>query len=295
MFSGTEAQILQKLDEWEQREGELPSFIQLCFELLRIQARAKTQFASSKANFADSIILHAVVDRLASGAPLLTFKDFIFDWEQVKAVFQEVTVVVAKDSLEPLGEIENLKSIASSSPLFQRMVRLWYQGSSLARITQGHGIHAEVLSFVVQAALKPFLSFHSEVLLPKVEQEHWRRRYCPICGGSPDFAFLDKERGARWLLCYRCDAEWLFQRLECPYCGTQNPDALAYFSDDEGLYRLYICEECRSYIKAIDLRRTESEILLPLERVLTIEMDEQGRDKGYKAGGTAITPFASSS
>ena len=57
-----------------------------------------------------------------------------------------------------------------------------------------------------------------------------------------------------------------------------------YFADDEDLYRLYVCEQCHKYIKTIDLRHTESEILLPLERVLTLDMDRQAQEKGYKPG-----------
>ncbi len=137
---------------------------------------------------------------------------------------------------------------------------------------------------MVHSTIKPFLASRSEALLGFVEQEQWRRGYCPVCGGKPDFAFLDKERGSRWLLCSRCDAQWLFQRLQCPYCDSQNQDALAYYADDGGLYRLYVCQQCRSYLKAVDLRQTEEEISLPLERVMTIDMDRQGREKRYRGG-----------
>ena len=129
--------------------------------------------------------------------------------------------------------------------------------------------------------MRPFLTSHAETLTSSIDQERWRRKYCPICGGSPDFAFLDKERGSRWLLCSRCDTEWIFQRLECPYCGTQDQKALAYLTDDEGLYRLYTCEQCKRYLKAIDLRQAKAEILLPLERFYTLDMDSQARKQGY--------------
>ncbi len=285
MLCANEAQIVQKLEEWEQREGELPSFVKLYCELLCIQSKAKTAFMASRQGFHDSIIPQAAIsDRLTQGSPLLPFSDLSLDWEQVKAVFQEVAVAVAKDSPDSPGEIENLKNIASNTPLLQRAVRDWYQGASLASVAEASSVGKELLSFVVQAALKPFLLLHSEVLQPKVNQESWRRRYCPICGGKPDFSYLDKERRARWLVCSRCDAEWLFLRLECPYCGTQNQDALAYFTDDRGLYRLYVCDQCHTCIKALDLRRTESEVLLPLERVMTLDMDRQGQEKGYTPG-----------
>jgi FdhE protein len=94
-------------------------------------------------------------------------------------------------------------------------------------------------------------------------------------------AFLKRESGARWLLCSRCDTEWLFQRLECPYCGTQEQNALVFFTDEEELYRLYVCERCKCYLKAVDLRKTEAEVLLPLERLYTIDLDTQAVGKGY--------------
>ena len=53
------------------------------------------------------------------------------------------------------------------------------------------------------------------------------------------------------------------------FCGTKDQNALAYFAD-EGLYHLYVCEQCHTYIKAIDLRHTESEVLLRLERVRSV-------------------------
>ncbi|MFC1931935.1 formate dehydrogenase accessory protein FdhE, partial [Chloroflexota bacterium] len=142
--------------------------------------------------------------------------------------------------------------------------------------------YKNLLTAVIQATLKPFLISHAKSLIASVDQERWRRRYCPICGGSPDFASLDKERGSRWLLCSRCDTEWLFQRMECPYCGNQNQNSLAYFTDDKSPYRLYVCEQCKRYLKATDLRQNESEVLLPLERLYTLDIDRQAQEQGYR-------------
>ena len=79
-----------------------------------------------------------------------------------------------------------------------------------------------------------FLAAHSEALSELVAQELWRRKSCPICGGVADFAFLEKEQGARWLMCSRCSMEWLFQRIQCPYCGTQKHQSLAYRTNSPG-------------------------------------------------------------
>jgi len=270
----------------KQKVGQLPNLVEFYGELARIQEKAISRFSVVKQSLAEDTCL----DRLSQGIPMLLFKDLSLDWIRVQKLFQEVASVVAKDSSDPSKEIESLRDIASNIPLLEHLVRVWYEGSSLAPVAVARGIDDAVLTFVVRATINPFLSAYSKVLLPLVNQQSWRRRYCPVCGGKPDFAYLDRERDARWLLCSRCDAEWLFLRLKCPYCGNQNQDALAYFTDEEEsyLYRLYVCEECRTYIKAIDLRRTESEVLLSLERIMTLDMDRQGQEKGYKPGWTTV-------
>ena len=90
-------------------------------------------------------------------------------------------------------------------------------------------------------------------------------------------------------LCSRCDAEWLFQRLECPSCGSQDQKTLAYYTDDKGLYRLYVCDKCKRYLKAIDLRQAETEVLLPIERLLSFELDMQAQQQGYSPCAVANT------
>ena len=286
MTNEVDSKILDRLEDWEQREGQLPNFTQLYRELLQIQSEVKSHIIVAKPDLAEDLVR----DRLRGGIPLLLFKDFSPDWYQVQAVFEQVVVWAVKDSKDPSGESESLRNISRTRSLLKKVARAWYQGHSLTIIATAEGVDEELLSSVIAATLKPFLSAYSKLLLPEVDQESWRRRYCPICGGKPDFAYLDKERGARWLVCSHCDAEWLFLRLECPYCGTQNQDALAYFTDEEEsyLYRLYVCEQCRTYIKAIDLRHTELEVLLPLERVMTLDIDKQGQEKGYRPGWTKL-------
>ncbi len=284
MTSEVYRKVLDRLQERERRTGELPVFLQFYRELLQIQSEARSRITVAK----PSLVRDFVHDRLREGIPLLLFKDFSPEWGQVQAVFEQVAVWASRDSRGPSEENDRLREIGHNCPLLKKVARLWYQGHSLTDIAKTHGVDDELLSSSIATTLKHILLTYARLLLPEVDQELWRRRYCPICGGKPDLAYLDKERGARWLLCSRCDSEWLFQRLQCPYCGTQKQDALAYFTDDEEsyLYRLYVCEQCHTYIKAIDLRRAESEVLLPLERMMTLDMDRQAQELGYKPGWT---------
>ena len=275
-----DSQILQRLGEWKQKDGSLPPFLELYEQLLRLQIEVKPRLTAPKPDLTEETI----AEQLRQGIPLVRFDDLLLDWSLVQKQFQEVANTLAEHLKDKLEDVQKLRNLAANTPLLQQVVEDWYQELPLSAIATEQCISEEFLDATIQAALRPFLVVHSEVLLTLVNQELWRRRCCPICGGKPNFAFLDKEQGARWLLCSRCDAEWLFQRLECPYCGTQNQGALAYLTNDDELYRLYTCEECHSYIKAIDLRKTESEILLPLERVLTVDLDRQAEEAGYRPG-----------
>ena len=272
--------ILTKLGEWSQKEGPLPHHIDAYGRLLRLQVEAKSRIAAPGL----ALDRELVSGRLRQGTPIVSFEDLLLDWPLVQELFRSVALVLAEYAGQHPTDALGLEGLASDVSRLKQATGDWYQGKSLSTIAAENQVSDGLLAAAIQAALYPFLAVHSEAILKMVDQELWRRRYCPICGGKPDFSFLDKERGARWLMCSRCDTEWLFQRLECPYCGTQSHDALTYFTNKQELYRLYTCKKCQSYIKVIDLRKTSAEVLLPLERIMTADLDLQAVEAGYKAG-----------
>ncbi len=276
MTTGTDSKILERLTELEEKQGSLPKILEFYRRLLRLQSEAKSLVSVPKL----SLSPEAISNRMMTGYPLLEFDDLSIDWTLLRNISEEVITLFPSYS-EVLGETPNDLDKLSSCLVLKEVVKAWFEGAPLSPWIAVSDVSKDLLEFMVHATIRPFLISHCEALLNFVNQEVWRRGYCPICGGSPDFAFLDKERGARWLLCSKCDAEWLFQRLECPYCGTQDQNALAYFTDDDGLYRLYVCEHCRRYLKAVDLRQAQYEVLPPLERFLTIDIDAQARKGGY--------------
>jgi FdhE protein len=133
----------------------------------------------------------------------------------------------------------------------------------------------------IDLALKAYLEWAAEQVQHYVEQEHWKRGYCPVCGGAPDFASLEAESGARHLLCSRCSSKWLYPRVKCPFCTTTDHTKLFYYPSEDGVYRLYVCQACRRYLKTIDLRQVQREVLLPVERITTVAMDAAARSEGY--------------
>ena len=261
-------------------------------ELLQIQMEAKSSATVARPNLGENLLR----ERSRKGLPLLRFEDFCPDWSQVQTVFRQIIDWATADSEGSGGMHEHLRDVATHPGLLRETAGAWYRGFSLKASPLTRHVDAKVFTSVVGATIKPFLSAYAELLLPGVDQESWRRSYCPICGGNPDFTSL-KEDGTRWLFCSRCDAEWLFSRIGCPYCGTRNQETLGYFTDEgqPGLYRLYVCDECHTYLKGIDSRVSGAEVFLPLERVCTLDLDRQGQEKGYQPGWTTRGCYSGSS
>jgi FdhE protein len=273
----TSSQVLKKLEEWQGREAISSSFLDFYKELLNIHIWVETILEKPQLQLSTKV----AKKKLLGGKPLLSFEEFEVDWPLVDRVFKKVITVFSE-----YPQIVNrvpVKLVSQSPKLLKDTARIWLAGSYLS--TRSHSGHAEQdIDAVVHATLKPFLVNYSSYLVRKVDQTSWRKCYCPVCGRAPDFGFLERADGKRWLLCSRCDAHWLFQRLECPFCLNKNHDLLSFFSYDNGRYRLYVCDKCHSYIKVIDLRQTTENVLLPFERLVTYGMDYQALDKGYQPG-----------
>ena len=271
--------IIQKLEEQKAEEGTLPRLLEFYQKLLQIQSRVGRRISVPNPDLDDDFINK----RLGKGKPLIRFEELELDWLLLRDTFQEAITLFA-DYEDLFGVIP--EEIIKSKPgriLTKKLARAWFRGSKLPPTLPGKDISENLITNLIHASFKPFLMSYSTALISMVEQEKWRRGYCPICGGNPDFSFLDMEKGGRWLVCSRCDAEWLFQRLQCPYCDCKEQNDLAYYTDNKRLYRLYTCEQCKHYLKAIDLRQAESEVLIPLERLLTLDFDRQAHENGYSS------------
>ena len=276
MTSNPYNRILQKLDAQRKEEGGIPLLLEFYEKLLHIYARVSQQISAS-----GHPSIPALKSGIQRGSPLLSFTKLTGDWSLLPGVFSSV-IAVFDQYPELFGTIpKKWKLPGAGSSLTEETVREWLTEARLPPALSARSASQALLPTVIQATIKPFLSSFAQTYITSIDQELWRRNYCPICGGAPDFAYLDRERGSRWLICAQCDTEWLFQRLQCPYCGTEDQQALAYFTDDKGLYRLYVCEHCQQYLKAIDLRQTDVEVLLPLERFYTLDLDQQAQQRGY--------------
>ena len=269
--------IIQKLQERKRAGSGLPRLLEFYWELLLLQDDAGRKLKAS----GPMLTNEQINKRVHEGKSLLDETDLDLDLPGLRRLYHEIITLFSRYT-DLFGEIpENITALTPGRVVNRRTLGAWYKGRRILLPVATDERAQSILKAVFSAVMQPVLKTEAAALIKRLDKESWRRGYCPICAGNPDFSYLERENGARWLVCPRCDAEWLFQRMECPYCGNTNQNKLSFFSTDDAFYRLYVCDACKHYLKAIDLRQTKESVLIPLERLSTLDLDRQAQEKGY--------------
>lgn len=260
--------ILQALEEARIQNPDLSNYYEFHGALVQMLRRAREDISATM-EMVDGEVLLA---RLAAGVPVLSFAQLPVE----EARFAELVSTVAQLLAHHDPDLAE-QTVPDSATECLALARRRFEENRANKERD----EATLAQMAVDLALKPYLEWAAERVLPHLEQERWKRGYCPVCGGGPDFAILDEESGARHLLCSRCSSQWDFRRLGCPFCGTTDHTKIVYYPSEDEVYRLYVCQECSRYLKTIDLREVEQEVLLPVERITTVAMDTAAREEGY--------------
>jgi len=206
---------------------------------------------------------------LEQGVPLLRAKPPQVDWEAWAVLFDRVCELAAVHRPDLAADFADLRVRAPSlRETAARYLHDW-------QVFPVDGLDSTLLTFAFIHAFHPTLRACAEALGPLIDEHEqlWYRPHCPLCGGEPDFACLAPDSGVRRLLCSRCDHEWAYQRIGCPYCGESDPARLGYYPAPDNRYRLYVCDACGRYLKVADLREIQDSAPLPVERAITLDMD----------------------
>jgi FdhE protein len=271
-------EILQELHRQADQRPELADTIELHCELLKAQAGAQVSPGSS------ALTSEEASARLQQGVPLLPPESLGVDGRTLAGLCDQVGLIVAERRPELAEALARIRAWLEDRRDQIGAVAVEYLRDGQVREGEEAGLDGKLLTFVLNNALRPFLRAQAEALAPWVDDSVWYRGRCPICGGEPDLAALERGSGRRRLLCSRCDSEWTFQRIGCPFCGNNDPRQLAYYVSDNQIYRLNVCKQCRRYLKTVDLRQVADGRLLPAERILTVAMDVAARNAGYGEG-----------
>ena len=107
---------------------------------------------------------------------------------------------------------------------------------------------------------------------------------CPLCGSKPHVGVLRPEGdgGKRSLVCSLCAMEWDYGRIECAACGEEDPQKLAVYSTNAFDYvRVEACDNCRRYIKTVDLTKNGHAVPV-VDELAMIPLDLWAGERGYQ-------------
>jgi FdhE protein len=202
-------------------------------------------------------------------APTWSADDCRSQWRRGAPLLSGLAIDLGAERIEPLLEVALglLASVAAADPAsLQGFAEAWDAGrirpasllpqpGRVGSMDDSRGLPAEMVGFVACASLRPHLEGLLEDSRAYLEAGAWELGACPFCGGPPGFSDI-REDGRRQLACHLCGGQWLFPRLQCPFCGTDRTSDLGRLDlggAEEG-YFLSTCTACRAYIKELDRR-----------------------------------------
>ena len=209
--------------------------------------------------------------RLAAGFPQLGLDELRMEATPVMDLYRDIVPLLTRHMGFPgsdHGEPQEATILRRAQEIFERKVPL-----------VGAGQPEDLIGVASGLVLAPYLQLACEYLMPRITQSAWHRGHCPVCGGGPSLAVVLADPGFRTLFCSRCNGEWLFRRMGCPFCLDR--DRQTYYPSEKEGYRLYVCEACHRYLKSLESTGAASERCLPAEALLTVSMDVAAREKGW--------------
>ncbi len=209
----------------------------------------------------------AIQTQIDSGRPVAVLCSECFDWPAIAALARDICDITIGHHPELETDLQSMHTWLSGEGETFLSAYLFGEKFPVPDVQD-----RSLFVFVLNHASYPWLRAVAQALGPLPTYEHWERGDCPLCGGSPDLAYLQPQTGQRHLICSRCDTDWEFRRLGCPFCGVAT-EGQHYYVDENTGHRLYRCESCGRYLKTIDHRTFWKEYTPIVERLRTIELD----------------------
>ncbi len=268
------SETIAALKKGSVEQPQLRESVDLCCKLLELQSRLEVPAAAI-----ETLSPEEARGRLQRGLPLLSSQELDIDAGRLTDLAMQIAFAVAECRRERVRQLADIHSWLHRHRQRMRALAVAYLSGN--EIPYSKGVDRALLAFVMQNALYPFLRARAKSLSRLVDASSWYRGYCPICGGEPDIAALEKGGGRRRLLCSRCDFEWTVRRLGCPFCGNDDPKDLAFLPGPDEAHGLAACDRCRRCLKTVDFREAP-ERPLAAERILSSEMDVCAESTGYR-------------
>ena len=275
--SRPEPRDVVELRQLKADQPDLASAADMQIELLAVQRRIQSRVPLPSATF----------DRRkpdnSQRTPVLQFKDIPVDWSDFRLMVRQTADILRRFETLELPDYERLQALARDGQI-EAVVAGWYESAMAParRQSDARTPEKEMLDQVLLLAMRPFLARCAEALLPRLELSDWRQPCCPLCGGEPEFAFINPA-AERLLICSRCTGQWRFDPITCPYCENSDRTRITSFTSRDQRYRLYACDVCHRYLKAYDGRDGSRPAMLAVDSIATLPLDAAAIQRGYQS------------
>ncbi|MEJ2109092.1 MAG: formate dehydrogenase accessory protein FdhE [Acidobacteriota bacterium] len=153
----------------------------------------------------------------------------------------------------------------------------------IQRMAKSTSAKPDTIRFLLRTSLAPFFQLQAGFYQDIVAEGFWSKGICPICGSEPSIARLVKDCGRRFLVCFLCGTEWVFDRLRCPFCEHKGPPKVRHFTvDDDEAHRVECCDNCKRYLKTVDDRIVGHQTSPAVEDIITLQLDIFAKEQGYR-------------
>jgi FdhE protein len=230
-----------------------------------------------------------VKNQMKEGFPLIDRKDIKLDMASATALFTKLSKGLQRKGVGISVEAKKISQAVRKKELdLEELFRRVLEGDKgyVDFISNKTGLHKWLLTFLAESSINPILEAYADRVKEYVDQESWGRGYCPVCGSQPVIGELRSDGGQRFLHCSACGFQWRFKRLSCPFCGNEDVKKHRHFYiEKEGKgYRVDVCDECKKYIKTIDLKEIRAEVIPLVDDVGTLHLDILAEKEGYTRG-----------
>ncbi len=279
---------------YSETKPHLASILSFCDAVFDVQRQFAEQITPEL-----SIPQDSIQEKLSNGLPIFAGEELTIHPD----IFRELTksiIYIYQDSKQNEAAIRlsgedkqpEINALLQSSEFKDNNIQIFienlinHQEESLTNLASKTELDKEILFSLFQMVLIPFYEKNAEAFRDNIDEAQWHGEFCPICSSLPMMGKFCKEDGRRILMCSLCRMEWIFPRLQCPFCHNTDQKHLRYFYiEEEATYRIDVCEVCKGYIKTVDERVLGREAVLLVEDIVTFQLDILAEEKGYIKGG----------
>lgn len=230
-----------------------------------------------------SIESKEIESKLTTGKPLLLRRDFPIELKEIRDLLNALLKVVA--NYARLKEyLDILESDLKDDEFVAQSIKKFLEGDDAFFRIYGEKLEnsPRLLSFLIQSSILPFVASYSKGFDELISLKEYPFGHCPICGSLPLISVLKDKSGKRKNFCSFCLFEYPVERTKCVFCGEPYKKEHFYFTtEDLPGYRVDICDKCKKYIKTIDFRDRDEQIIPMLDDLASLPLDIIAKKEGY--------------